>query len=117
VGAALLVPGTFLRGTQRSGTDGTCLFRTIYPGWYPGRAVHIHAKGRHRGCAVDDTALLPRRDHRRGASAAPYSARERRDIRNDQDMIFPQSRGSTLMAVTAAEAGHRAEATLVVATS
>src|ERR1044072_4426332 len=26
-GPASLVPGSFLRGVQRSGTDGTCLFR------------------------------------------------------------------------------------------
>ncbi len=34
----------FLRGFQRVGQDGRVRFRTIYPGWYPGRAVHLHFK-------------------------------------------------------------------------
>ena len=33
----------FLRGRQRTGQDGAALFETIYPGWYPGRTVHVHA--------------------------------------------------------------------------
>jgi protocatechuate 3,4-dioxygenase beta subunit len=35
---------TYLRGAQVTNTDGIVEFRTIYPGWYPGRAVHIHFK-------------------------------------------------------------------------
>lgn len=35
---------TFLRGTQMTGTDGLATFRTIYPGWYRGRTIHIHYK-------------------------------------------------------------------------
>src|SRR5262245_36902956 len=34
----------FLRGYQRSAADGVVQFTTIYPGWYAGRAVHIHFK-------------------------------------------------------------------------
>jgi protocatechuate 3,4-dioxygenase beta subunit len=33
---------TFLRGIQRSDENGKVIFKTIYPGWYPGRATHIH---------------------------------------------------------------------------
>lgn len=36
--------GTFLRGSQPTGPDGVCAFRTVFPGWYPGRVVHIHYK-------------------------------------------------------------------------
>ncbi|HSF62108.1 MAG TPA: intradiol ring-cleavage dioxygenase, partial [Gaiellaceae bacterium] len=32
----------FLRGVQRTDAKGVALFRTVYPGWYPGRTVHIH---------------------------------------------------------------------------
>ncbi|HET9542285.1 MAG TPA: hypothetical protein VFP02_04350, partial [Acidimicrobiales bacterium] len=35
---------TFLRGTQTAGDDGIVAFTTIYPGWYRGRAVHIHVR-------------------------------------------------------------------------
>ncbi len=38
-------PGTdFLRGFQRTDANGAASFTTIYPGWYSGRAVHIHFK-------------------------------------------------------------------------
>jgi len=35
---------TFLRGYQVTDAMGKAEFLTIYPGWYPGRAVHIHFK-------------------------------------------------------------------------
>lgn len=35
---------TFLRGAQVTNQDGIARFVTVYPGWYEGRAVHIHAK-------------------------------------------------------------------------
>ena len=35
---------TYLRGAQVTNRDGVAEFTTIYPGWYPGRTVHIHAK-------------------------------------------------------------------------
>ncbi len=34
----------FLRGYQVSDKNGSVRFITIYPGWYPGRTVHIHFK-------------------------------------------------------------------------
>ena len=36
----------FLRGLQATDSDGKVRFRTIFPGWYPGRAVHVHFKVR-----------------------------------------------------------------------
>lgn len=33
---------TFLRGIQRTNARGLAAFKTIYPGWYRGRTVHIH---------------------------------------------------------------------------
>jgi protocatechuate 3,4-dioxygenase beta subunit len=35
---------TFLRGAQVTDRDGVAEFTTIYPGSYPGRTRHIHAK-------------------------------------------------------------------------
>jgi protocatechuate 3,4-dioxygenase beta subunit len=37
-------PDRFLRGAQVSDQNGKCEFLTIFPGWYAGRTVHIHAK-------------------------------------------------------------------------
>ena len=36
----------FLRGYQMTDDNGTVQFTTIYPGWYEGRAIHIHIKVR-----------------------------------------------------------------------
>src|ERR687895_2879162 len=36
----------FLRGYQMTGDNGTVQFTTVYPGWYEGRAIHIHIKVR-----------------------------------------------------------------------
>jgi protocatechuate 3,4-dioxygenase beta subunit len=32
----------YFRGTQTTDADGRVDFDTCYPGWYPGRAIHIH---------------------------------------------------------------------------
>ena len=44
---------TFLRGSQVANADGIVEFHTVYPGWYAGRAVHIHAK-----VHIDDATVL-----------------------------------------------------------
>ena len=36
----------YLRGAQVTDARGLATFSTIYPGWYPSRAVHIHFKAR-----------------------------------------------------------------------
>ncbi|MEV7284318.1 intradiol ring-cleavage dioxygenase [Streptomyces sp. NPDC093252] len=44
---------TYLRGFQMTGRDGWVRFRTIVPGWYTGRTVHIHTKVHTRGVFLD----------------------------------------------------------------
>jgi protocatechuate 3,4-dioxygenase beta subunit len=114
IGPALLAPGTFLRGSQRTGPDGGCQFQTIYPGWYPGRAVHIHAKVHHAGCVLTVQLYFP--EHLTDAVHAlpPYDSRPRRDTTTDNDTIFPEGGSSTLLSVVSHGQGHRAEASLVV---
>ncbi len=43
----------FLRGIQLTDADGIVEFDTIYPGWYAGRAIHIHMKV-HVGGTIDE---------------------------------------------------------------
>ncbi|MDW8426906.1 MAG: twin-arginine translocation pathway signal protein, partial [Meiothermus sp.] len=38
----------WLRGHQITDAQGLAQFTTIYPGWYPGRTVHIHFKIRYQ---------------------------------------------------------------------
>src|SRR6185436_6475398 len=35
---------TYLRGIQTTYANGEVTFTTIYPGWYQGRATHIHVE-------------------------------------------------------------------------
>ena len=35
---------TFLRGIQKTDAKGVATFKTVYPGWYQGRTVHIHVR-------------------------------------------------------------------------
>jgi protocatechuate 3,4-dioxygenase beta subunit len=88
-------PGlNFLRGYQTTDASGVASFTTIYPGWYTGRAVHIHVKVRlfdsaHNVTteattqiffddAVSDTVFR---------TASPYSSRPARNTRNAADGI------------------------------
>ncbi len=48
---------TFLRGYQFSDANGQVQFTTIYPGWYPGRATHIHMEVFYNG-VMKKTAQL-----------------------------------------------------------
>ena len=49
---------TFLRGTQTAGDDGIVDFQTIVPGWYRGRAVHIHLRVHRDGRTVLTSQLF-----------------------------------------------------------
>ena len=83
---------TFLRGTQVSGADGAVTFDTVYPGWYRGRAVHIHTKVHVSGSVVHTGQLYFADDATDDVyRAAPYSSRPGRDVRNAQDGIFRQA--------------------------
>jgi protocatechuate 3,4-dioxygenase beta subunit len=69
---------TFLRGTQVTDASGLAEFQTIYPGWYRGRAVHIHMKVHVGGSVVhtgqlffDDLSPTRCTGVRRTARAAP----------------------------------------------
>lgn len=81
--------GMFLRGVQRTDAKGLALFRTVYPGWYPGRTVHIHTMV-HIGGNVVHTGQLYFSDAVTDAvyKRAPYSRRPNRDPRNAGDSIY-----------------------------
>jgi len=91
----------FLRGYQVTDANGTVEFVTIYPGWYPGRTVHIHFKIRTdsaSGRGYEFTSQLYFDDALtdRVYAQAPYAARGQRTQRNDRDGIF-QDGGEQLM--------------------
>jgi protocatechuate 3,4-dioxygenase beta subunit len=98
---------TFLRGIQKTGSNGLAVFTTIYPGWYQGRAVHIHVKV-HAGGSVVHTGQLFFADTLtdRVYEAAPYSGRPNRSTRNAQDSIFVNGGKRSMLAVAKAGKGY-----------
>jgi protocatechuate 3,4-dioxygenase beta subunit len=80
---------TFLRGIQKTDKNGLAVFTTIYPGWYPGRAVHIHVKV-HVGGSVVHTGQLffPDALTKEVYKAAPYASRGNPSTTDAQDSIY-----------------------------
>jgi protocatechuate 3,4-dioxygenase beta subunit len=80
---------TFMRGVQKTDANGIARFRTVYPGWYPGRTVHVHVKV-YLGGNVLHTGQLYFPDtvtdavYRRN----PYRKRPGRDTRNAGDFVY-----------------------------
>jgi protocatechuate 3,4-dioxygenase beta subunit len=98
---------TFLRGIQRTDARGVARFDTIYPGWYPGRTVHVHVKV-HVGGTVVHTGQLYFPDTLTDAvyRQQPYRRRPRRDTRNGQDGIFQDGGRRSLLALRRRGAGY-----------
>jgi protocatechuate 3,4-dioxygenase beta subunit len=98
---------TFLRGIQRTGATGVATFQTIYPGWYQGRAVHIHVKV-HVGGNVVHTGqfFFPEALTDVVYKRSPYSSRPNRDVRNANDSIFVNGGNKGLLHVKKSGSGY-----------
>jgi protocatechuate 3,4-dioxygenase beta subunit len=89
---------TFLRGIQITPSSGIVHFRTIYPGWYPGRTTHLHLKV-NPDLATELTTQLYFRDEvsRSIYGLPPYSLRGQNPTTNALDGSFlPETLLSTL---------------------
>lgn len=81
---------TWLRGTQFADSGGLVEFETVYPGWYGGRATHVHLKAwlpEGRG-EVTSQLYFPDPVSDAVYAAAPYAARSGGRLRNGEDGIF-----------------------------
>jgi protocatechuate 3,4-dioxygenase beta subunit len=103
----------FLRGHQITDGSGAVKFVTIYPGWYPGRAVHVHFKVRTSPAgsqAYEFTSQfyfdegMTDRVHGR----EPYAAHRGERTRNERDGIFKNGGPQLTLAVTEAASGYAA---------
>ena len=103
----------FLRGYQVTNPRGSARFVTVYPGWYPGRTVHIHFKIRTAPVAqwsfeftsqlyFDD--VLTDRVH----ADPPYVAKGPRTARNQHDWIFRRGGDQLLLAPATTTDGYSA---------
>jgi protocatechuate 3,4-dioxygenase beta subunit len=110
----------FLRGVQRTDTEGRAAFQTIYPGWYQGRAVHIHFKIRTdpddaAGYELTSQLFFPDDLNDAVFANAPYEGNP--DTPNDADGIFGQSDGTTLLEPEQSGDGYAATFSIALAVS
>ncbi len=87
---------TFLRGYQVTDANGLAQFVTIYPGWYPGRAVHIHFKIRFENYEFTSQLFFDDVFTDQVYLQEPYVQRGERNPRNTGDNIY-NSGGSQLV--------------------
>ncbi len=106
----------WLRGTQFADPDGIVAFATLYPGWYGGRAPHVHVKAwlpEGRG-EIASQLYFPDALSDSVYAEAPYAGRSGRRLRNDEDGLFRSGGPSVPLAETKRVSGG-VEAALVLA--
>lgn len=96
----------FLRGYQQTNANGNTEFLTIYPGWYEGRAVHIHFKIRStaqgaRAQEFTSQLYFDESVNDQIFKQAPYNTKRGRRVMNDTDSLF--RRGGRELLVTPAK--------------
>jgi protocatechuate 3,4-dioxygenase beta subunit len=102
----------FLRGFQQTDADGRVRFQTIYPGWYPGRAPHVHLMVRADEDSLLTTQLYFPEDVSEVVYAtAPYAGRSAPRTTNTAEAIED---GALLGQVSAAKDGYSTVFRMVV---
>ena len=99
----------FLRGYQPTDRHGNANFTTVYPGWYQGRAVHIHAKvrvfdGDNKTYEFTSQFFFDEDFSDDIYKLDPYSGRGKRNTFNDNDGIYRG--GSSLGSITSNSGSH-----------
>ncbi|XP_054153800.1 uncharacterized protein LOC128952423 [Oppia nitens] len=85
----------FLRGTQFSDANGFVDFITIFPGWYPGRTVHIHVIA-YSGPNRIHTGQIYFTENLTQyiGQFNPYRQSRTRRVRNEEDQYFTSDNGA-----------------------
>jgi protocatechuate 3,4-dioxygenase beta subunit len=84
----------YLRGYQTTDNNGTAKFDTIYPGWYQGRAIHIHVMVRAFDGGSNETfhwtsqMYLNNSINEKVHTQIPYSKHGLPPMTNEQDGIY-----------------------------
>ncbi|MFL5722710.1 MAG: intradiol ring-cleavage dioxygenase [Chloroflexota bacterium] len=112
----------YLRGYQHTDASGKARIVTVYPGWYRGRAVHIHFKIRTDAAAssgFEFTSQLFFDDafSQTVYETGVYAAKGPQDVMNDNDQIYNQSQGMTLLDVVKDGDGYRSTFEVAIKTT
>ena len=92
---------TYLRGIQTTNASGQVMFTTVYPGWYQGRATHIHVEVVRNGASAKVTQIaFPESANAAVYGSGVYSSRGQNPTSNTSDMVFADSIGSELATVS-----------------
>ena len=109
---------TFLRGIQTTNNSGEVTFTTIYPGWYQGRATHIHVEVTMGGRSIKVTQIaFPEAINNTVHASGVYASRGANPILNQSDGIFADSLASELVTPTGSVSGGYAAAFQVAVTA
>jgi protocatechuate 3,4-dioxygenase beta subunit len=97
---------TFLRGIQTTNAAGQAAFTTIYPGWYQGRATHIHAEVTVGGRSVKVTQMaFPESVNNTVHTSGVYASRGTNPTANLSDGIFADSLAAELVTPAGSPSG------------
>jgi len=97
----------WLRGYQITHAQGVAEFTTIYPGWYPGRTVHIHFKIRYQNRDFTSQLFFDDALSDRILANPPYAKAGTR-TRNANDGIYRNGGSQLLLNLTPSGAGYAA---------
>jgi protocatechuate 3,4-dioxygenase beta subunit len=88
----------YLRGIQTTNASGEVTFTTIYPGWYQGRATHIHVEVTMDGVSRKVTQMaFPESVNATVHGTGAYASRGSNPMSNRADGIFADSLSSELV--------------------
>ena len=88
---------TFLRGLQTTDASGRVTFTTIFPGWYAGRATHIHVEVTVNGQSVKVTQIaFPENVTAAVYGSGVYASKGQNPTPNSSDNVFSDSINSEL---------------------
>ena len=92
---------TYLRGLQTTDANGRVTFVTIYPGWYQGRATHIHVEVTINGRSAKVTQIAFPEDvsasvYRTGV----YASSGQNPTTNSRDGVFSDGVANELITIT-----------------
>ncbi|MEU4234665.1 hypothetical protein AB0F17_61205 [Nonomuraea sp. NPDC026600] len=94
----------YLRGAQVTNSKGIVEFTTVWPGWYRGRTVHIHAMVHFSNARVLTTQVMfDEALNTKVFTKSPYAAHTGRDTFNDGDNIY---KDTMLLKVTEEDDGY-----------